>query len=616
MDSRFMRGTFIVGSVRQGNEFIRSLNKRNDLKNNIRSQYSADTLEHLAQEMVTEELAQEGILAPAVFYSAADESLVMQQVIEDHSGEFNNFLPENSRTAATYASLTEAVQTIRMGKLKKVFTQDDPLWKIVYYFNAECEKRADDQHSFDRVCMLRHAIAHIYKNGAPVNRDYGISAVRKETLTSLEKEFYEKYTGLPDNEKTDFPYSDGWARNAVFIRAYGHTGEVRYTAETIINKKMNPGDCIVYYTDKTYEPVLKSIYDERKLPYSFVSGRSIYTTETGQAIHDILKWAEGGFVYADLMPVFDSRAFRVKNPLAGQEKEGRTLSLATVFAQNTGSREQGYTYTWGLDRYPDIIKDIREDAQKKKKSDDEKKDKKKKAQTDGLCDALQDLSSAFSSRKYYEVYMKLLGVLKKYDKVMVITGYDKDKKPQMKSEWGLLRESLYGAADEMKLLGNAKDYEELAVTMSDVISQISVSDQAAGDRVTFIRLDGKAPDFTNRENAFFIGLSQNDVKGREAESPFFSDEKRAEYLDESAGFVATSENSMERCQGAIQSTAEQKAWNHLSICYSDFDTSQVKEEAPSVIYRLLLADSGKNDSDIKTADGGKNDNDKESAEED
>ena len=186
----------------------------------------------------------------------------------------------------------------------------------------------------------------------------------------------------------------------------------------------------------------------------------------------------------------------------------------------------------------------------------------------------------------------------------------------MKSEWGLLRESLYGAADEMKLLGNAKDYEELAVTMSDVISQISVSDQAAGDRVTFIRLDGKAPDFTNRENAFFIGLSQNDVKGREAESPFFSDEKRAEYLDESAGFVATSENSMERYQRAIQSTAEQKAWNHLSICYSDFDTSQVKEEAPSVIYRLLLADSGKNDSDIKTADSGKNDNDIESAKED
>lgn len=615
MDSRFMRGTFIVGSVRQGNEFIRSLNKRNDLKNNIRSQYSADTLEHLAQEMVTEELAQEGILAPAVFYSAADESLVMQQVIEDHSGEFEKFLPENSRTAATYASLTEAVQTIRMGKLKKVFTQDDPLWKIVYYFNAECEKRADDQHSFDRVCMLRHAIAHIYKNGAPVNRDYGISAVRKETLTSLEKEFYKKYTGLPDNEKTDFPYSDGWEGKAVFIRAYGHTGEVRYTAETIINKKMNPGDCIVYYTDKTYEPVLKSIYDERKLPYSFVSGRSIYTTETGQAIHDILKWAEGGFVYADLMPVFDSKAFRVKNPLAGQEKEGRTLSLATVFAQNTGSREQGYTYTWGLDRYPDIIKDIREDAQKKKKSDDEKKDEKKKAQTDGLCNALQDLSSAFGSLNYYEAYMNLLDVLKKYDKVMAITGYD-DKKPQMKSEWGLLRESLYGAADEMKLLGDAKDYEELAVTMSDVISQISVSDQAAGDRVTFIRLDGKAPDFTNRENAFFIGLSQNDVKGREAESPFFSDEKRAEYLDESAGFVATSENSMERYQRAIQSTAEQKAWNHLSICYSDFDTSQVKEEAPSVIYRLLLADSGKNDSDIKTADGGKNDNDKESAEED
>lgn len=615
MDSRFMRGTFIVGSVRQGNEFIRSLNKRNDLKNNIRSQYSADTLEHLAQEMVTEELAQEGILAPAVFYSAADESLVMQQVIEDHSGEFEKFLPENSRTAATYASLTEAVQTIRMGKLKKVFTQDDPLWKIVYYFNAECEKRADDQHSFDRVCMLRHAIAHIYKNGAPVNRDYGISAVRKETLTSLEKEFYKKYTGLPDNEKTDFPYSDGWEGKAVFIRAYGHTGEVRYTAETIINKKMNPGDCIVYYTDKTYEPVLKSIYDERKLPYSFVSGRSIYTTETGQAIHDILKWAEGGFVYADLMPVFDSKAFRVKNPLAGQEKEGRTLSLATVFAQNTGSREQGYTYTWGLDRYPDIIKDIREDAQKKKKSDDEKKDEKKKAQTDGLCNALQDLSSAFGSLNYYEAYMNLLDVLKKYDKVMAITGYD-DKKPQMKSEWGLLRESLYGAADEMKLLGDAKDYEELAVTMSDVISQISVSDQAAGDRVTFIRLDGKAPDFTNRENAFFIGLSQNDVKGREAESPFFSDEKRAEYLDESAGFVATSENSMERYQRAIQSTAEQKAWNHLSICYSDFDTSQVKEEAPSVIYRLLLADSGKNDSDIKTADGGKNDNDIESAKED
>lgn len=613
MDSRFMRRTFIAGSVRQGNEFIRSFNKS---KNNLRSQYSVDTLEHLAQEMVTEELAQAGILAPAVFYSAADESLVMQQVIEDHSDEFEKILPENSRTAATYASLTEAVQTIRMGKLKKALPPNDPLKKIVDYFDEECKKRADEQHSFDRVCMLRHAIAHIDNNGAPVNWDYGISAVRKETLTSLEKEFYKKYTGLPDNEKTDFPYSDGWEGKAVFIRAYGHTGEVRYTAETIINKTMNPGDCIVYYTDKTYEPVLKSIYDERKLPYSFVSGRSIYTTETGQAIHDILKWAEGGFVYADLMPVFDSKAFRVKNPLAGQEKEGRTLSLATVFAQNTGSREQGYTYTWGLDRYPDIIKDIREDAQKKKKSDDEKKDKKKKAQTDGLCDALQDLSSAFSSRKYYEVYMKLLGVLKKYDKVMVITGYDKDKKPQMKSEWGLLRESLYGAADEMKLLGNAKDYEELAVTMSDVISQISVSDQAAGDRVTFIRLDGKAPDFTNRENAFFIGLSQNDVKGREAESPFFSDEKRAEYLDESAGFVATSENSMERYQRAIQSTAEQKAWNHLSICYSDFDTSQVKEEAPSVIYRLLLADSGKNDSDIKTADGGKNDNDKESAEED
>lgn len=607
MDSRFMRGTFIVGSVRQGNELIRSFNKRNDLKNNLRSQYSVDTLEHLAQEMVTEELAQAGILAPAVFYSAADESLVMQQVIKDHSDEFKDFLPENSRTAATYASLTEAVQTIRMGKLKNPLPSNDSLKKIVDYFDEECKKRAEKQHSFDRVCMLRHAIA-IAKTGALVNRDYGISAVRKETLTSLEKDFYEKYTGLPDNEKYDFPYSDDWESKAVFIRAYGHTGEVRYTAETIINKKMNPGDCIVYYTDKTYEPVLKSIYDERKLPYSFVSGRSIYTTETGQAIHDILKWAEGGFVYADLMPVFDSKAFRVKNPLADQEidgkKEGRTLSLATVFAQNTGSRKLGYTYTWGLDRYPDIIKDIRADAQEKKKSDDEKKDEKKKAQTDGLCDALHDLSSAFGRPNYYEVYMNLLGVLKKYDKVMVITGYDKDKKPQMKSEWGLLRESLYGAADEMKLLGDAKDYEELAVTMSDVISQISVSDQAAGDRVTFIRLDGKAPDFTNRENAFFIGLSQNDVKGREAESPFFSDEKRAEYLDESAGFVATSKNSMERYQRAIQSTAEQKQWNHLSICYSDFDTSQVKEEAPSVIYRLLLADSGKND------------NDKESAEED
>lgn len=604
MDSRFMRGTFIVGSVRQGNELIRSFNKS---KNNLRSQYSVDTLEHLAQEMVTEELAQADILEPAVFYSAADESLVMQQVIENHSDEFENFLPESSRTAATYASLTEAVQTIRMGKLKNVLPQNDPLKKIVDFFDEECKKRAEEQRSFDRVCMLRHA-AHIAKTGAPVNRDYGISAVRKETLTSLEKEFYEKYTRLPDNEKTNFPYLAGWKKNAEFIRAYGHTGEVRYTAETIINKKMNPGDCIVYYTDKTYEPVLKSIYDERKLPYSFVSGRSIYTTETGQAIHDILKWAEGGFVYADLMPVFDSKAFRVKNPLADQEidgkKEGRTLSLATVFAQNTGSRKLGYTYTWGNDKYPDIIKDIRADAQEKKKSDDEKKDEKKKAQTDGLCDALHDLSSAFGRPNYYEVYMNLLGVLKKYDKVMVITGYDKDKKPQMKSEWGLLRESLYGAADEMKLLGDAKDYEELAVTMSDVISQISVSDQAAGDRVTFIRLDGKAPDFTNRENAFFIGLSQNDVKGREAESPFFSDEKRAEYLDESAGFVATSKNSMERYQRAIQSTAEQKQWNHLSICYSDFDTSQVKEEAPSVIYRLLLADSGKND------------NDKESAEED
>lgn len=66
----------------------------------------------------------------------------------------------------------------------------------------------------------------------------------------------------------------------------------------------------VYYTSDVYESYLKSIFGAAGIPYSFVTGRAGEDEDYIALAVTILRWAQGGFRYEDLLPVFTSPVIR------------------------------------------------------------------------------------------------------------------------------------------------------------------------------------------------------------------------------------------------------------------------------------------------------------------
>lgn len=562
------RTYLLVHSKRQGNERIREWNREGTHLCNI----SAELLEDQAKEIIIDGLARECRMVPVDFLTS-EEPLIIGQVVED-SDELKDYIAPDARDAATYSTLSEAVQQIRMGEAKDL--SDSDFDRVVQLSDKKFEELASDSNhpQYDRALLYKKATEFIKKNSRPVGREYLISEVCNESLTAVEREFLDALCGgTPQIEL--FPLDDHWDENASFAKRYGHTGEVRHVADTIMGKKENglkPGDCVVYYTSSAFEPVLESIFDESGIPYSFLSGRSIYTTETGKFIADILKWASGGFVYGDLNEVIEAPGLGV----AYENEKGKKKRTGLLGRFQNSASDKENNVRWGLERYAGYIESLRNEAKSVKP--EYKYAKWKEAQLNGLADFLKDLTEAFSTTSYSEVYHGILSVVKKYDKA---------RKKDFRAEWSTLSETLYGLDETMRLLGHEDDMTVLSDRMYEIVGSLTVTDQTAGDRASFIRLDGNTPDLTSRKNAFFIGLSQEDTGSSIAESPFISDEELDNYLDSSKGYVHTAAGDMKEKQDALIKTVKQKKWDSIDISYSYYDTVQVRESQPSVIFRML-----------------------------
>lgn len=207
----------------------------------------------------------------------------------------------------------KSLNLIRMNKVAGGLTERvKRVQKLVGLF----ESYLKDQHLTDYPMLLNNALWDLQDWEAdqcffcPVM----ITEEAKRTLNGNELEFLEKLQDLTNGGSCSISKSDGTInslsnndpKSMHFFSGYGISNEIKYMAEQIFSKKMQPGEISIYYSCDAYEPFIISELEGRSIPLSFTSGRSTVNDNLFQLILDILTWKKNDYAIEDFYTILNN----------------------------------------------------------------------------------------------------------------------------------------------------------------------------------------------------------------------------------------------------------------------------------------------------------------------
>lgn len=547
----------VVQSVKEGNRYLRRINKSGKVAANVK----CSQLATLAQDIMIQKLAWEGnMIMPDVLDSVSGAVFLQKILIEKAQKDF--FIPLKSINYETSLRVWYMLLQLRMGQVTEEY-QSSPEHKVeqIKEVIAAYENFLKQENKYDICRIYREAISVLEseeRKNLMFADEYVISELCLQKLTFLEKKFWKLLTGekyeiavlqteegknLEESlEKEELPKL---LKGAEFFRGYGISNEIYYVIQKIREQKQAYGEVVILYSSVEYEPFLEAIFGSAKIPYSMTGRQSAADNRYVGLMKLVLRWAESDFSYQELKPVV--RAFGVY---------GLVKPFYKAIGENIG---------WGLNRYKAYIRRVKEDVPIYEKEKD-------------YIDFLEKLVAVFdvaeaNAVSYAKLYQRLLTFVRE------VLGNHPD--------YAEVKNPLYQEIQILKQMDKG-DMKDVISMLQKRLQSLHWNQPEENNAVNIVKMSDKVR-ILDRKYIYLLGMSAAHFGSSSTGSSLLSDKELISYLDRTKGFVRIAEEKEQLLINGLYGTlATRGKDSSLSIGYCSYDTVHLRPQAPSVTYLRML----------------------------
>ncbi len=495
------------------------------------------------------------------FIPGGQSDLTMHMVVRDESLQS---VPAESKSLETSKQIMRVLDQVRLNRATAAFegaidVKASEMKKIIRLY----EDRLRERNQLDYPMTLDKGIGYLdelLKGSSPrdalffylpyMQLDVGVTKDMK--VTEKERIFLEKLeAALGKKFERDLSFASDSAPEYRFFRAYGIEAEVRYVADRIKEEKLLYGDVFIMYASPSYENMIRGVFEEAGISYSFPAGTHATSEDFVCFMQDLIDFVKNDYSYEALDAV-------VSNPIAKTIGENRKKSYRKILDAGIG---------WKRERYEDYVKEHGDDEENSE-----------------FLEFLKRILDVFDEKNSCGViFSKLVQLAKDYtrknDKIRI------DLTEELRVQTGVF----LAAADDMT-------FEERLDCISGYLMQLMVSGTESPDAVAVYPYGTFA--VTDRNDMFVLGLSNENISGVKTQSPVFTDEELRRYAE---GFLNL---PSERSYNAVQDfkrTLECFDGKKVRLGYCEFDTVALLDCSSSLIYRELMNENGVTEDKIEQA---------------
>lgn len=560
----------ITDRVKNGNKLLRRLNREHgvDVKG-----VKCISLLQIATEFLC---AYYAIYEPET--TAADllpqeaGGYVMDEILREKNGDKLLFVPEECFCVKTAEAILQSINQVRMNNKKKAYdTATDcsvvQIKSLIYWY----EQKLKSMNRVDEPLLLKTAIEKFdslqYRepsgNGPFIclpwlaNSNLGILADYE--CTALEQRFMDCLSSMPaSTEKREivslefYPVPQNTDEqngqspvDYTFFKAYGMVNEISYVIRRMLNDGLKFGDVNLIYSEDRYAEFIASAFESQGIPYAFLTGKRASETKVVQFFLRILEWASDDYLYEKLAFVVENQLMTFRNI---QDAENAEANQLPMICYNQYLRKG---IGWGKERYAACVKRVENSGEAKKYQYFNR----------FLCELVDVFSKPTDCG---ETYRKLLELGKNY------LFKSKEKNEILK----VLKE-------EIPVLQQAKvsSEEEGLRLLHEHLNGLRIMESENRAAVSVMKVGNL--EVLDRPYQFIIGLSAKQFAVDAKESPLLSDEELEKYID---GKVELSKDAGIKRSENLKCSLATLEKGSVYMGYSTYDTIELKESSPAVLY--------------------------------
>ncbi len=516
-----------------------------------------------------QELAKELLCAVAALEEWQEEINLLQpeacvyklnELLSDYSF---SFVPKESLCVRTAETILKSLNQLRMNETKVAFKEaSEQKVKDIRAIIALYEESLQKEQLYDLSMLLRKACQVFEKVEdkskllllMPGLRGCSFGVLADYEMTLVEQQFMNGILRLLEEDLTtlEFVQDNNASVSYHFFKAYGVVNEIDFILDKIEKENIAYGDVSIFYTAEVYEPFLKGAFESKGIPYGFLTGMKAQETNAVQFLLGILEWAGDDFLYEKLAPVIDNSQMTFKKIYSDQKEK------ACKSPGNCYNKYLRKGIGWGKERYIECIARVRENEEEA-------------AKFEYFHEFLEDLLMIFwDGADCGQVFERLVACGKKYL-------YRGNK------ENNTIMEALKEQIPVIKRAGMQKTEGDSLRFISNHLKSLALQAKEDAGKVQVMKVGN--PEVLERPYTFVIGLSAKQFSADVKESPVLSDEELISYIDGKADLAKDAAiHNRENLENSFGTLKE----GCIYLGYTTFDTIDLKESSPSVLYQDYL----------------------------
>lgn len=480
-----------------------------------------------------------------MFYDHTMSVALVEDLLQVICAEILDFyIPVESICLDTAREVYAMMNQIRMGARKEIPVNNDEERKEAALRYEQLEKLIDKYEkalvynfAYDKVSLIKKVL----DDGMDYVENAEFAVLMPQELTALEQQFL--YAISKGNAKK-IAYLKPFRAKTCFARAYGVQNEVAFVVQDILDKERKLGDVAILYTSTAQENFIRSVLggvvdkNSARLPYSFITGCSVATSDFVQLLNKILDWVENQY-RDDMSYILESSG---------------CILFASCKKEELTAREY------------------------------------EKAKAELLHKAQEEIKNIFmplegnSQIVLKDVWDGLIAFLQCY-------------KYEQSAGWAEVAMAFAKESQHLDKMRSAQSLNMAVQILKEELTKLKITQKEEANKISVMKINPRF--IMNRKYVYVIGLSSADFSEKLVDSPVLSDTQlRFGLLDQEKGqqvyyisYAAKKEQEkIEKLQDTLATVDGQDA--EVTLVYSYFDVLNIRENGPCVFYLEKLEEAG------------------------
>ncbi|MBR1852381.1 MAG: hypothetical protein IJ794_04265, partial [Lachnospiraceae bacterium] len=572
----------IIDSVANGNSMLRGLNRGIEDSENIDIVNGKTlNLDRIAEELV---MAYAAFYEPEKHYQVIDFQVGTASIYRLIKAGNLSFVPCESWNLDTAGEILRVLDQLRMNQMKqdKISAGGLKIGELVL-LQKKYEDGLRAEGKMDLPMLLEQAISVLKEIEGGGKKDIGyllpymeldVGVLPNPEWSLKEQEFLELLERVSGRS---FTHLFVQAQNAAapkyhFFKGYGVVNEVRYVVEKILGESICYGDVALIYGAPNYENVIRSVFENERIPYYFQKGLHALTDDHVKLLYDCIQFAREDYSYKVLRKVVYNPVFHIKKKEDGKKKRYKAKrGYSRVLKQGIG---------WGRQRYLDFFEwyDKWYNGTYVEFSQEERE---KEEDVRLFVEFLKELIEVFDKERCDEIFAALLKLMHKYT-ITYMVGRVKD------SEEGPI--NLYSQAIHPQLKQQCQAFalldkgsDDYLLLYQQYLKQLTIGMPDDAGAVELVPYGSRK--YFDRKYLFVVGLANETVEKTQTESPVLSDVELKSCVD---GVIDVAAERNKRNRERFEDTLKWFPGNDIYLGFSVFDEVKLLENTPASIYMELL----------------------------